>query len=209
MITFIIIGITAIVSIQAFSNSQLFSALLFDPWKVRHQHQWYRMFSHGLLHADWTHLAVNMFVLFSFGQGVEAYFSQLADNGAIRYPWLWFLFLYISALFVSSLPTLRKHGNDTMYSAVGASGAVAAVMSCCIFFNPWSKLLFWAFIPVPGIVFAALYIVYSSYMSRRQTGEPVNHDAHLFGTLYGLLFPLLINTRLGGYFIRELLNFNW
>ena len=207
--TLLIVALTVLVSIIAFNDSKLFSLLLFDPWKVVHQKQWYRMFSHGLLHADWVHLGVNMFVLYSFGQGVEMYFKQLEIEGLLHLPWLWFLFLYISSLFVASLPTLWKHRNDSSYTAVGASGAVSSVMACCIFFNPWSKLYFWAVIPIPGIVFAAAYIFYSSYMSKKQTGEPINHDAHLFGMLYGLVFPLLIDPKLFLYFISKLIDVNF
>jgi membrane associated rhomboid family serine protease len=204
--TIIIVAITVLVSIVAFNDSNLFSKLLFDAWKVTHRKEWYRMFSHGLLHADWMHLAVNMFVLFSFGKGVEYYFGQLEAEGMLQHSQLWFLFLYISSLCVASLPTLRKHRNDLSYTAVGASGAVSAVMTTCIFFNPWSKLYFWAMIPIPGIVFAAAYIFYSSYMSKKPNGEPINHDAHLYGMLYGFVFPLFINPKLFMYFVSQLVD---
>jgi len=207
--TFIIVGITAIVSIIAFNEAKLFSLLIFDPWKIIKKKEWYRMFSHGLLHADWTHLVVNMFVLYSFGQGVELYFKQLELQGMLHYSWLWFLFLYVSSLCVASLPTLRKQRNSLSYMAVGASGAVSAVMATCVFFNPWSKLYFWAMIPIPGIVFAAAYILYSSYMSKKQSGDNINHDAHLYGMLYGLVFPLLIDPKLFFYFISQLADFKF
>lgn len=71
-------------------------------------------------------------------------------------------------------------------------GAVSAVVFASIFFNPWSKIYLLGVIPIPGIIFGLLYIGYSSYMGRRQ-GDRINHFAHLFGALFGFLFPLLMN----------------
>jgi membrane associated rhomboid family serine protease len=198
-----IIAITVIVSIIAFSNRTLFAKLLFDPWLVVHRKQWYRLFSHTLVHADYMHLIINMFVLFSFGGAVESYFGQLALAGKMHFPTLWYVFLYVSAVAIASLSTLKKHKDDTMYSAVGASGAVSAVVFCCIFFNPWNMLLIWGIIPIPGFVFALLYLFYSGYMGKK-SGQMVNHDAHLYGAIYGLFFPLLIDYHLIEYFVNQL-----
>ena len=82
--------------------------------------------------------------------------------------------------------------NNPRYASIGASGAVSAVVFASIFFNPWSKIYLLGVIPIPGIIFGLLYIGYSSYMGRRQ-GDRINHFAHLFGALFGFLFPLLMN----------------
>jgi membrane associated rhomboid family serine protease len=161
------------------------------------------MFSHALVHADYIHLAVNMFVLYSFGRGVEAYFNQLALAGKMHNPELWFIFLYVSAIAMASVPTLMKHKNDAFYTAVGASGAVSAIVFCFIFFDPWNMLLFFGVIPIPGFIFALLYLFYSGYMSKKQ-GQIVNHDAHLYGAIYGFVFPLLVDVHLVSYFVNQI-----
>ena len=205
--TIIIVAITVLISIICFSNRQLFDKLLFNPYRVYHKKEYYRFITHAFVHADWMHLIVNMFVLFSFGQGLEMYLQELKQEGILNFPLpVYFLVIYFSALVVSSLTTLKKYRDSEFYSSVGASGAVSTVLFACIFFNPWQKLLFWAIIPIPGILFGVLYLWYSHYMSKR-SNDNINHDAHLFGALYGLTFPILLDPRLFYVFINQLIHF--
>ena len=135
MITIFFVVVTCIISILAFSNGQVFSKLQFNPYQVYHRKEYYRLLSHGFIHADWWHLIINMFVLFSFGRVVESYFQQLAEEGVIHFPNFWFSFLYLAAIVVSSLTTLIRYKNNIMYNSVGASGGVSAVLFCSIFFH--------------------------------------------------------------------------
>ena len=68
MLTLIIIIATIIVSVLCFQNQDLFMKLRFSPYMVKHKNQTYRFFTHAFVHADWMHLFVNMFVLYSFAQ---------------------------------------------------------------------------------------------------------------------------------------------
>ena len=47
----------------------------FNAAKIIHQKQYYRLVSHAFIHANWSHLLVNMFVLYFFGRGIEDYFG--------------------------------------------------------------------------------------------------------------------------------------
>ena len=89
------------------------------------------------------------------------------------------------------------------YSAIGASGAVMAVVFTSIFFDPWNKLYFFGLIPIPGIVFGALYLAYSWYMSK-QNKDNIGHDAHFFGAIFGLVYPVIIDPSLLHHFISKL-----
>ena len=104
---------------------------------------------------------------------------------------------------VSSLITLFRHRNNRWYNSVGASGAVSAVIFTSIFFAPLEPLYFFAVLPIPGIVFAVLYLIYSSIMSRRNR-DNVNHDAHFLGAVFGFIFPILINPDLLTNFMQQL-----
>lgn len=73
--TLIIVLITSAVSLLAFSNHRLMDQLIFNPFVTRVRKEWYRFLSCGLLHADFFHLLVNMYVLYSFGQMVESYYG--------------------------------------------------------------------------------------------------------------------------------------
>jgi len=202
--TLLIVLITALISYGAFQRHDIFDKLLLSPYRTFHQHQWYRMITHGFVHADWIHLIINMLVLFSFGRSVENIFLQLEGYGIIGNGKIIFVLLYLSGLIVASLSSLLKHKDNPGYRSVGASGAVAAIVFTHIFFQPWSKLYFWAILPIPGIVFGLLYLGYSHYMSRKPGHGNINHDAHFYGAVYGLVFPLLLELDLINTFLEQI-----
>ena len=202
--TIIIISITVVISILAFRDQSLFSKLQFNPYQVFHRKEWYRLITHGFVHAGWWHLFLNMFVLYFFGQTVEAYLNQMEIQGIIKFPKLvYILFYFLSMVFASTI-SLFKHKNDIWYNAVGASGAVSAIVFFSIFFEPWEKLYLYGVIGIPGIILGILYIIYSHYKSKRG-GDNVAHDAHLLGAVFGFVFPLFIDLGLIRHFITELL----
>ncbi len=71
MITYIIIGITTLVSYLGFRDPALVDKMQFNAARIIHQKEYYRLFSHAFIHASWSHLIVNMFVLFFFGRDME------------------------------------------------------------------------------------------------------------------------------------------
>jgi len=197
--TLYIIAATCLVSIMAFSRPDLIEKLQFNASKIVHERQYYRLVSHGFVHANWEHLIVNMIVLYSFGRAIELYFGYTYGRMANAY----FLILYFGGMLVSNIYALIKHRNDFYYNAVGASGAVSAVLFAAIFFDPWDMIYFFGIIPTPGIVFAVLYLVYSYYMSRKQK-DNIAHDAHFLGALFGFIFPILLRPDNFHYFIDKL-----
>jgi membrane associated rhomboid family serine protease len=201
--TIIIIIVTLIITVVAFYSDEVMSKMMLNPYQVYHKKEWYRMITHGFLHADWTHLIINMIVLYSFGSNVEAWFGQLKMAGYIDSVAITYSILYFGGIIISSMITLFRHRNNHRYNSVGASGAVSAIIFTSIFFNPLDRLYFFAVIPIPGIVFAILYLVYSSYMSRRSR-DNINHDAHLLGAVYGFAFPLVIDFNLISHFLEGL-----
>lgn len=202
--TIVFIIITTLVSVVAFGNDQVFSKMKFNPYQVYHRKEYYRLLSHGFVHADWLHLIVNMFVLYSFGSAVENYFDQLEAAEMMKYGKAWYTFMYLAAIIFSSVITLKKYKDNPLYNSVGASGAVSAILFCSIFFNPWAKLGLYFVIPMPAIIFGVGYLIYSQYMSRRNM-DNVNHDAHFIGAVFGFLFPLLIKFSFINIFINQLL----
>ncbi len=197
--TIIIIAITAVVSIAAFNRPDLMEKFQFNASKVIHKREYHRLISHGFLHANWEHLIVNMIVLYSFGRAIESYF----EYGFGRMHNAYFLILYFGGMVFANAYALYKHRNNYYYNAVGASGAVSAVLFAAIFFDPWGKIHFFMAIPIPGIVFAILYLAYSYYMSRKQS-DHVAHDAHFLGSVFGFVFPILLDTRLLERFLDKL-----
>ncbi|MDR0754313.1 MAG: rhomboid family intramembrane serine protease [Prevotellaceae bacterium] len=199
-LTLIIIIITTLASIAAFESPRIFDRLLLSPYMIVHRNEWYRVITHGFIHANWMHLLINMFVFYSFGQALMAYFTYYVGNAMIH-----FLVIYFGGMIFATLTTIMKNRNNYAYRGIGASGAVSAVLFACIFFDPWRKLLFMGIIPVPGIIFAILYLVYCSYMSRN-SNDNINHDAHLYGAIFGFIYPVLIKPDLFQFFITDLMN---
>lgn len=210
MITITIVILTCLVSFMCFTNSSLFEKLQFNPYKVYHGKQYYRLITHALVHADWIHLIINMFVLWQFGTVLEKYFlSRVPLFGIVEIPsFVYFIIMYIGATIVASLTTLYKYKDVYHYNSVGASGAVSAVLFACIFFDPWMKLGIFFVIPMPGIIFGVLYLWYSNYMSKKGN-DNINHDAHFLGAMFGFTFPILINPQLFYHFINQLINFRF
>jgi membrane associated rhomboid family serine protease len=202
MITYIIIGITAVVSFLAFQNVSLMEKLQFNAAQVVHRKQYYRLISHAFVHVSWTHLIVNMLVLYFFGRNVETYFGHFFENKAEIY----FVLLYLGGMLASNVWSLIKHQNDYYYNAVGASGAVSAVLFTFIFLDPWEMLYLFAIIPIPGIVFGVGYLIYSYQMGKRKS-DNVAHDAHFLGAVFGFVFPIILKPELFSRFIELLPNF--
>lgn len=201
--TLFIIVITVIITVIAFNSEEVMSKLMLNPYQVFQKKEWFRIITHGFLHADWTHLIINMIVLYSFGTNVWYKFQQLSMSGYIDSPALAFSLLYFGGIIISSLITVIRQRKNRWYNSVGASGAVSAVVFTSIFFSPLDRVYFFAIIPIPGIVFAILYLVYSSYMSRKNK-DNINHDAHFLGAVYGFAFPILIDLDLFSNFLKEL-----
>jgi len=201
--TIAIIAVTVVISLLAFNNREWITKLQLNPYQVYHSNQWYRVVSHGFLHADWIHLFVNMIVLFSFGDAVERRFSIMESKGMIGNSTLHFLILYFVGMIIATSTTIYKHKDNYSYNAIGASGAVSAVVFAFIFFSPTSTLLLMGIIPIPAILFGILYLIYSQYMRKRQ-GERVNHDAHFVGAVFGFLYPILLEPGMIRYFFNQL-----
>ena len=194
-LTLVIIGITCIISFLAFSNTRLLERLILWPPAVSRQHQYDRLVTYGLVHANPTHLLFNMITLYFFGGFMEQVLSLYV--GAFG-----FALFYVGGLIVSILPTYLANRDNPRYRSLGASGAVSAALFGFILVEPWATIYVYV-MPVPAIVYAVLYVGYSIYMDRRSS-DNVNHSAHLWGAAYGIAFTLLMNPHFFSLFLASL-----
>ena len=201
MITIIIIVVTVGVSLLCFSQPKAFHALKFSAYDVWHRREWYRMVSYAGVHGGWGHLLFNMITLFCFGRIVEQYFA--AAFGEATGPVL-YMILYVTAIVVSTVGDLVKFRDDPYYTAVGASGAVSAILFAAILFEPRMGIYIYLIpIPVPAYIFAPIYLIYCIVMARKNV-DNIGHSAHFWGAVYGLLFPLLLRPDIFTHFLNQL-----
>lgn len=201
-ITLIIIIITALVSFSAFSNQKIINDLIFYPPAVTRDKQWYRFFSCGLIHADIAHLLFNMLSLYFFGRFVEEAFVNIFGEVGKWY----YLALYVLALLVSLLPTYFKNKDNYHYRSLGASGAVSAVVFAGLMIAPQVEVGFFIIPPIiPGFIFGPLYLLLTAWMDRKG-GDNINHSAHLWGALFGILFIIIAGRVVGYNAIQEFMN---
>ena len=186
-VTLGIVVITTVVSVFAMNNQEFFRKTLYSPYQVFHRKEYYRLFTHAFLHAGWIHLFVNMYVLWVFGNEAESYFGLYKAGGGSFFYFL----LYLGGIIFATLPALKKHRDNFMYSSVGASGAVSAVLFACIAFNPTMPIIFiFLPIPIPAVIFGVLYLFYEAYMDKHSS-DYVAHDAHYYGAIFGVLFTFV------------------
>ena len=197
LLTLAILAVTCLVSWIAFKDRKLMQRLLLWPPAVSKKHEYWRLLSYGLVHADFQHLLFNMITLFFFGRALEGFFAGYLGPLGL----LWF---YLGGLLVSILPTYIKNRNNANYYSLGASGAVSAVLFAFILLSPWSMIIVFV-IPVPAILYAVAFLGYSIYMDHRGGGY-INHSAHSWGAAYGVLFMVIMDPRVTVVFVQQLLH---
>lgn len=196
-ITIIIIAVTVLCSLAAFNNEKLMNDLLLWPARMNNPTQYYRLLTSGFVHADYMHLAFNMISFYFFASLLEEYQVGIGPERMTL--------LYLSGIVVASMPSYFKQRNRPGYRSLGASGGVAAIIFASIYMYPWERISLFFAINIPSIVFAVLYLAYSAYAARKGMGN-INHDAHFWGAVYGLLFMLVIDPTHGRFFIEKLID---
>lgn len=199
-LTLLLTLFTVGISMLAFNDSMYFYKFRHHPYTELRQKEYYRWLTSGLLHADYGHLAINMFVFYQFGGIVEQVYTTVFGDLTGR---LLYLGLYIGAIIAGALPSYFKHQNDQGYAAVGASGGVAGIMFAYALFSPTSTIGFMMVIPMYTIVWAVLYLLYSQWASRRAQ-DNIGHDAHFYGAVFGFIATAIMIPRAIPHFISAI-----
>jgi membrane associated rhomboid family serine protease len=200
-ITIVIIALSVIASLLAFQNQELFEKLKHYPFAEHKNKEYYRMISSGFIHGSYAHLFINMYVLYGFGITVENTFIEIFGvlNGRLLY-----VALYVLGIIAADIPTFIKHKNNMQYASIGASGAVSAILFSFILFYPLVKIGI-IFIPIgiPGIIMGVLYLIYSSWASKKEQGR-IDHDAHFYGAIFGVIFTIVFVPQSISAFINQI-----
>jgi membrane associated rhomboid family serine protease len=185
-LTLVIIIVTTGISLYTMQKPRVLNSLMMNPYLITSQGQYYRLISSGFIHRDHMHLIFNMFSFYFFGTQLEYIFQEIFGSlGSVH-----FIALYLLGIIVSDIPTVLKNRNNKHYNSLGASGAVSAVVFACILFLPLRDICLYGVLCFPGVVLGFLYLVYSFYSSKKSK-DGINHDAHLYGALFGVAYCLI------------------
>jgi membrane associated rhomboid family serine protease len=186
--------LTIITTLSAFSNEELYGKFMMHPYSVYRRRNVYTLITSGFIHKDWMHLFFNMFSFYFFAFNLERMIGH----------WQ-FGVLYIVSMVLSDLPSVAKHREDFWYNSLGASGAISAVVFSYILFSPMSMMMIMPLpIPIPAIIFGVLYLVYCSYASK-YSRDNVNHDAHFFGALSGIMITIAMYPKVVPLFLHQII----
>lgn len=179
VITILLIVANVLFSWKGFKNSAFFDSYKFEIDPILVHKDYKRMITSGFLHANWLHLIMNMYVLFSFGSILEMILG-----------WPVYLIIYFASLIGGNLLALFVHRHHSDYNAIGASGAVSGVVFATIALFPNMNVFF-----LPGWLFAIIYVGASIYGIKTKKGN-IGHDAHLGGALIGMIVAILFNPQI-------------
>ena len=199
-VTVIICAIIFGVSLWGFNSQNIFQNLMHFPYQEARDRSYYRLFTSIFLHGSWLHLLVNLFVFYTFGEAIEYQFGHLFGPvmGKVN-----FVLLFVLSGVLADVFTFRKHKDNPQFRSVGASGSISGIMFAYVLFYPLQDLYLYGVIPIPGIVAAVLYLWYSNYAARKEGGR-IDHNAHFYGAVTGLVFTIIIYPPVLSSFVQQL-----
>jgi len=196
----IIFLFTVVTSIYAFSNHEVYGKFMLHPYSISRGQKLYTLITSGLIHKDWTHLLFNILSFYFFAFPLERTLVSISAWGHIH-----FGVIYVLSLVLSDVSSITKHKNHFWYNSLGASGAVCAVVFSYILFYPLTKMLILPIpIPIPAVLYGFLFLGYCWYAARHAS-DHINHDAHFYGALTGVLLTVILHPDIVPYFLGQLM----
>jgi membrane associated rhomboid family serine protease len=154
----------------------LTSDLSSQPWNF------WKLLTYGFAHAsaDIWHIGANMLVLWFLGRPLE---DRLGRSEFWKF--------YLISIVVAGLIFVVVHMfTGSLGRAVGASGAVSAVVALFIFMYPKQTLLFFGVLPMPAWLLGVIVVV-MDMLNSLNPNSPIAAECHLAGFAFGALYFLL------------------
>lgn len=188
----VVFVVTIGASLWAFYRDQsLFQKWVLHPYSLVREKRWFTIITSGLLHGDWMHLIFNMMTFFFFAFTLEAIVGSF-----------YFLIIYFGSMVISTISTIIKHKDDYQYHSLGASGAVSGAIFSAILFIPTQNICLYGILCLPAPLFGILYLIYCVWAAKKAQ-DYINHSAHFWGALAGIVITLVLIPGVGPYFIDE------
>jgi len=180
--TIALIVINFIIFLFRYIDPTVLGYLALTPVLVIKRVFFWQVFTYMFVHANFTHIFLNMLALFIFGVPLE---RRLGSTE--------FLLFYFTVGLSAGLFTLVVNWYSGMYfiPVVGASGAIYGLLLGYAALFPDSVLYIFGILPLKApiavLLFAGLEIFYQ--LTNLQTG--VAHLTHLAGILFAYLYFLI------------------
>ncbi|NOX55252.1 MAG: rhomboid family intramembrane serine protease [Planctomycetes bacterium] len=155
-----------------------------DPAAVVRGQVW-RLVTYSFCHAreQLLHIIFNMLFVWWFGRALETMFGSRE-----------FLLFYLTAALIAGLSFvgLQFMVHD-LSPAIGASGAVMAIVMVYAMYYPRQQILIWGIIPVEIRWLVVFYLVFDGWpvlvsLTSGGGGDGIAHAAHLGGLAFGFLY---------------------
>lgn len=176
---------------QEFVSSQVMTENFLVSWTDLVEGRYWTLLTSAFSHNMLLHIALNMFVLNSFGTIVER------TLGPRR-----FLAFYLIAGVVGSLGHVLVSKfilNDPNLPALGASGAISGVILLFSLLYPREKILLLGIVPMPAMAGALVFVgldIWGLVAQADGGGLPIGHGAHLGGAIAGLIYFFILRTKI-------------
>lgn len=183
----VIVLLTALTSIYAFYHQKIYFLFVLHPYSIIRNRKLYTLFTAAFVHTGWFHLLFNLVIIYFLGRTVEKEFMQMGNHGGIK-----FVLLYFFSVLIGNYGSVLVHRKDFSYRSAGAStGALAILGSFCILKSAETYLS----LPLIGAVANShvilVLILVFVYELKKGRKDYIDHYAHLFGILSGMVITIL------------------
>lgn len=173
-------------------DKKLYYQCILHPFVVGKGNQVYRLLTSGFVHNSFSHLFLNLIILFIFGFQLEAELVQSGHNGHLQ-----FTAIFILSIILGNLVMVYIHHKNFYYSSTGSSGGVLAIMVSYLLFNLKMTPVH---IPLAGAItnfeYLGIYLGATIFMSLKGKKSQISHELHLFGCLAGISITLILHPHL-------------
>ena len=175
---FIILNVALYFANQA-TGSSLFEKMALVGSVADRPLQWYRCLTYAFAHdpSGFMHILCNMLVLFFFGPPLERLYGKTEFT----------LFYLASAIFGGIVWNVMHFGASA--AALGASGAITALVILFAFNFPNVRLLLWGIIPLPAWLAGVLFVLYDMF-GAVHSFDSVAHEIHISGAVFAACYFL-------------------
>ena len=148
------------------------------PSHIFKQGRVWELLTATFLHADPTHIVLNMLFFWFIGREIETMYGSRD-----------FLAFYLSAAVLSTLAwaILQSQSGEERVHLVGASGAVLAVAALYVLYFPRREVLLFFVLPVEAWILGLIFLVWQIFSWGKGNSSSAI-EAHLAGVAYGYLF---------------------